>query len=482
MPVIKRNAAVQTAMYAISVLLMRGLSFFMLPFVVGQLSQHEYGVLELLSTIAIFSSVVFSFGIEHALYRFVGGESKPQVRTLVMSRIYSLALLLCVLALLLSPMLANVVVSVLGDKALYNTVWFMFASLSFETLISVPLAWLRMNDRSFAFCTVALLSTAVRALFVVVLLLDGNGIASIFQAGLVASIFSVCLLTALLRKELTLSWPVTEIKKYLVYGLPLVGSGLLAFLLSGFDRWVLAGHITMEQLAVYAIGMKFALLMSFAMQPFGMWYMPKRLDILRLPNGVKRSSDLSCFGLHLTLFMALGIGLGAPLFIDLFLPATYASAVTYVPFFIAWACLKEMSEFVLVGCLAQDKTHRQFHAQLIATGVGIVLIFCLVPRFHEVGVLLSLGTAHLLRFGLLHRFSQQVVRLQIEVFKVFGLFSVVMLLIALQCILLQATLAEQLVFAMLSLLLYLGLLCLVLRRELQIFLTASTRLVTGKVA
>lgn len=65
------------ALYGISIVLMKGVSLFMLPYIANHIPQYELGRLELLATFAMILSVVLGFSLHEALYRFAGAEQDP---------------------------------------------------------------------------------------------------------------------------------------------------------------------------------------------------------------------------------------------------------------------------------------------------------------------------------------------------------------------------------------------------------------------
>lgn len=444
------NACTQTVLYGVSVILMRGLSFFMMPYVIYQLSPEEFGFLELLSTIAILFSVVISMGLEYALYRFVGDKQSKVDRLSVMSQIYSLCVILCFITLFLNPVLSQLGSAFLNKKGVESLLSIIFLALSFETLVSVPLAWLRMNDRCMSFCLSSLLWTGLRATLVALLLCEGFGLLSIFLSGLISTSTVAMLLYVLIRKDIKWRINTKAYRDYLRYGIPILGSGILAFFLNGYDRWILVSYIDATQIAYYALAAKFALLVSFSMQPYGMWYMPKRFDVLNSHNGLHRSYTLSMIGIHMVLWVALVVGLFSPIFICIFLPGGYQSSIPLIPFFVLWACFKEMCEYVNLGCLASKDTKAQLGINIFVTLVGVIGMSIMAPFWGVKGVLVGLCIAHSLRFIIFLVVSERYLPLNFPAYKISLLIIVFVCVILAQMMDVSTDLSEVLLRALLS--------------------------------
>ena len=68
----KSTAINQAAYYALGIVMMKGISLLMIPFVTRQLTPVEYGTLEILLIFADVSTLIIGFGLVEALNRFIG--------------------------------------------------------------------------------------------------------------------------------------------------------------------------------------------------------------------------------------------------------------------------------------------------------------------------------------------------------------------------------------------------------------------------
>ncbi|MDN3684766.1 hypothetical protein QW180_19040 [Vibrio sinaloensis] len=68
-------------------------------------------------------------------------------------------------------------------------------------------------------------------------------------------------------------------------------SAMVAFALSGAERWIIVAYTDLDTLGIYAIAAKFALGVGILIQPFHMWWMPKRFQVQQSKGGTSRCSD-----------------------------------------------------------------------------------------------------------------------------------------------------------------------------------------------
>ncbi|MFA0703918.1 lipopolysaccharide biosynthesis protein, partial [Vibrio sp. 10N.222.48.A8] len=86
----------QSAYYAIGILMMKGISLVMIPYITHNMTLAEYGSLEAIVLLADIGTILFSFGIVDAMYRYVGVAEGDEKQKLV-SNCFTLSVLVCVL-------------------------------------------------------------------------------------------------------------------------------------------------------------------------------------------------------------------------------------------------------------------------------------------------------------------------------------------------------------------------------------------------
>ncbi|MCG6295781.1 lipopolysaccharide biosynthesis protein, partial [Vibrio vulnificus] len=135
-------------------------------------------------------------------------------------------------------------------------------------------------------------------------------ITSILAASVMTHLVQVIWLQRLCRLPL-IQPKAAQILDFILYSIPIALSGMVAFLMNGAERWVIATTDTIESLAFYAIAAKFALALCILVQPFGMWWMPKRFSVY-LREGAQQAARITQYGLVWIAMLAAGIAYFAP--------------------------------------------------------------------------------------------------------------------------------------------------------------------------
>ncbi|MEQ8584981.1 MAG: lipopolysaccharide biosynthesis protein [Thalassobaculaceae bacterium] len=377
-------------LYALAILAGKGVSFVMLPVVTGHLSPDEYGALELLVAMADVGSLVLAMGLADALFRF-GKEPGMPAALLGGSLVLGAAMLAA--GQLAVPAVAAVVPQGVREQDLR----ILAATLALTASIQVPLAYLRFRDRPAVFAAVSIAKAAGQAGVVALLLVNGFGVTGVLLGGLIADAVAAVVLVALQIRDGGLSFDMTRMRRVLPYGLPLVVSGLFGFCLGSLDRWFLAAHVPVADLALYGLAAKFGLLAALAMQPFEMWWFPRRLRMLDDESGRNLSARAVALGLSWAAVCASGVAVVGPVAISWLTPSGYHAAGQWVPWLALIACLHAATNLLNAGCYAGQTTYRPMAINGAAAVVAVIGYALLIPAFGVAGTVAATIVAQVVR-------------------------------------------------------------------------------------
>jgi len=195
-----------------------------------------------------------------------------------------------------------------------------------------------------------------------------------------------------------------------------VASGLVAFALNGMDRWILAENASLAEVAEFGIAAKFALAMVLLMQPFGMWWSPRRFEVLHHQNGEQKVAEIIAIGCAIALLITVTVGLISPPLINWLLPESYHQASQYVVAITIVMLLKELVELFNIGCFNGKTTSSQLIINVISALIGISAMLWLTPQYQVWGIIFSLLFAQLIRLVLFYRVSQHFLPLKYPIY------------------------------------------------------------------
>jgi O-antigen/teichoic acid export membrane protein len=297
MSVAKRLAS-QTAVYGVSSIVGRVLTYLLVPVYTRVFGRAEYGVVTELYAYVAFLNIVFTYGIETAYFRFANRAGAD--RQLLYDRVLSLLLLTSLVLSGVLALLARPLAELLRYPGQSSYIVWLAIILGLDAVVALPFARLRLENKARKFAAVRLVNIVVNVglnLFFVKLcpeVLAGKilpalrplveaiydptlGVGYVFLVNLIAN----ALYIPLLARELfgiRFRWPDREeLRPLLVYAYPLMFMGLAGMVNEVLDRIVLKywlptgfypGLTNEEAVGVYGACYKLSILMSLVIQAF----------------------------------------------------------------------------------------------------------------------------------------------------------------------------------------------------------------------
>jgi hypothetical protein len=171
-------------------------------------------------------------------------------------------------------------------------------------------------------------------------------------------------------------------------------SGMCAFGLNGAERYFIAESSGLVTLGYFAIAAKFALAMCVLVQPFGMWWMPKRFAMLT--NNPQKACDITQLGIILVCVLAITVTLFGQWGITHILPKSYAPVATIISGTIFMVLGKECAELLNLSLLSQKRTVSLLRINITVT--LITLVGCYLLMDHGLWALMvSVGVGQLMK-------------------------------------------------------------------------------------
>jgi len=406
-----KNLLNQSALYGLSIFLMKGISLVMLPVYTSYIIPSDYGRLEVLVVFSNIVSIILGFGLVEALYRFVGLADGLEQKKRHAAECLFIASIITAISYTIFHFYSKELLTFLPGNISENELYLLGIALSFGGLINIPLAWLRITERAGLFFTISMLKVILQVSLTFYWLIDGWGITSILASGAVSSVIVAIILCFIQLKETKILFSIKHIKSIVIYAGPIFIGGAATFTLSGMDRWLLADHFGATEIAAYAIAIKFALVPALLIQPFTLWWFPKRFSVLKEHDGKNINAHFAIVGAIISVLICGVLGLLGPLLIKYLTPVAYHSAIVILPWLLLCTLLKMLSDLLNLGCFVEKSSKVQMNINLVASAVGGLLLILLVPVFRVNGALIALIVAGVIRLVLFYYFSQKKIYL-----------------------------------------------------------------------
>jgi O-antigen/teichoic acid export membrane protein len=382
--------------YALGLTVTKLVSLLTLPIITRLLSLNEYGNLEILVTFINLASIVLGFGLTEALFRFGGRAKTANFMSIICSNAITLSLLIAIA--LCGPLIifAKQVAALLPGNISSLQIIYLCMALIAGNVLTVQLDWLRLKEDVTQFVLVSFVRSFLQAVIVLGLLFAGYGVTGIMFANALATILSASYFLLLqFDTPLRFDWLIQ--KKLFLFGVPLSFNGIAEFILMSLSNWWLAYADGPAALAPFALAMKFAWLTLFLIEPYYMWWNPKRYQHLETDASRKYTAEMSEVGVLTSFVGGYLVTIGGSLLILWVIPSSYHQAIAYLPLACCVLATKFASNMMGTGLYIQRPNFIMYINSIMAL-LTIVGFYFLVPRWHAWAILLVLQLTLLLRW------------------------------------------------------------------------------------
>lgn len=271
-----RSLGSDTAVYGVSTILGRFLTFLLTPLYTHVLVPGELGIVANAYAYIALLNVVYGYGMESAYMKYVSTleiGSKRQVFSVPFAAVAGTATLFS-LAIILGASWVGDAISVPSDRT--NLLVYGAAILFLDALALIPFAALRMERKARTFAAVKLGGILINVALNVVLLFGARlGIEGIFISNLVSSALTLAMLAPTIVDRFAPGWHGGLFRALLRFGLPTVPAGFAAMLIQVVNRPILESIKGSDAVGIfqanYRLGIIMMLLVSmfdFAWRPF----------------------------------------------------------------------------------------------------------------------------------------------------------------------------------------------------------------------
>jgi O-antigen/teichoic acid export membrane protein len=428
-----KKLAGQTAIYGLSSILARSINFLLIIIYTAYLSKAELGSFTSIYALIGFLNIVFTYGMETAFFRFSTGKNlnPEQVYNTTQSLLISSTLVLGSGLFLAAPWLAELLDY---PNQAYLFQWTALI-LSFDAILAIPFAKLRLTNRAFAFAGAKMINILLNVFFNLLLIvwipiLIGNGtlpdnflgykldwgveyilLANLLANGLIipyvwwkAGVFTFSLDKKIIRPMWNYAIPL------LFMGLAGVTNDLVSRLLFEYllPENFYPGLSARAAGGIFGANFRLAVLMSLVIQAF---------KYAAEPFFFKQSTDKNSQGFYASvmhgfilfcsiLMIAISVNLNwiGPLFLR---SDGYSEGMFMVPILLMGYLLLGIYFNLSIWFKVTDQTKYSFWITLVGAVISLIVIFSLVPVLGYLGGALSTLLCYLVMTVLCYYYGQK---------------------------------------------------------------------------
>ncbi len=411
-------------LYASGSLFLRGISLFVLPFIMRAFTPADYGTLSLLTAFNTIGTALVGLGLRQILsleyFHHDADGKKKLINELLL--IYSFVAIPALLfawqlrTVLMKHLFFDTVTTIQLIPAFCSLFLFFYAELLYQLLQYEQKAKLLTTLQ----IAIALITTSGTFCAVWVLKVGIDGILWAQCIGqITATAIGICFyLRNQYHTHLALAPTVKKIGYYTRYGMPFIPGIICSWVLASSDRWMLGYYCDMKAVGMYAVADLFAqIFYSTILVPWSGSYLPYIMKQFKQSENnlqlVEQQNKKTMWG---TLFL-LGIGITVGFFIGrpvlaLVIPAAYHHAFQYILILLFGQLFLLGSYFA--SALIQFKRHTLFLAVALAIPalLNIALNALLTPYWGIFGCSIATLISYGIYFMITYQYNQRLVTQQ----------------------------------------------------------------------
>ncbi|MGD0949259.1 MAG: lipopolysaccharide biosynthesis protein [Candidatus Binatia bacterium] len=421
----------QTSVYGVFQLAQRGVSFVVIPLYTHYLTPEEFGSLDILYLIVWLVGIVGGSKLDAAFIRYYAtARNSGKVTELVSSSFLGLVCVASTFCALSAIGAKPILELVYSARSLPLSGFYVALTATWLELVgALPLAYLRVKQEARLVGSIqlgtSLVGSGVGLACVIVLNLGIVGVllGAVTSGVLLVAIGYWAMLTRVPVSFTTGGYALTLYK----YALPMLPAPLFMYVLNYADRYFLVKYWSLDEVGVYGLGYKFAMLLSLViMSPFAQMWGPNQfaLHAVGQKETYRRLALLYVSALYLAALCITYVSYEVTL---IALAKAYHGLLTVVAPLTVGVAIWGIVPTLDFGCLVRNKTWIRSVTTGIAALLNILLNLVLIPPFGPLGAALATLASFVVLTLVTYLYNRSLTDYHLDVRQ--GLFLSVLLLV-----------------------------------------------------
>jgi O-antigen/teichoic acid export membrane protein len=403
-----------TAWYGMGNLIVRLVSFILLPLYSNLIPVEQFGIYSLMMSIYAISGVFYQFGMSASLTNFYLMENDESARKIIFSTIVNaiiiLGLVLTVIAFSISSFLTD---KILGSGEYSFLLILLFIIIFIETISNCILQLFKTLELSKK-VVIYLFAGAIINLLLNIWFVYGlrMGIKGIIFAHLLTTILVFILLLPLIKGTYTFRIDKKILIAAVLFSLPLFVSGIFSAGMDVADRFILDHFFGKKEVGEYSFAYRLAMITNIFVISFRTAWMPYALNKYKEGNYRENFGKILIKVLAIGVFILLAVSFFADDLFDikllgknLFNPI-YKTGLIILPYVVIGYIFNSLASFYSLYPFTVNKSYHF----LISDGLGIisnlVFNFILIPNYGMLGAGIATSISFIIAAGYLYFISK----------------------------------------------------------------------------
>ena len=366
------------------------LQFARLPILTKWLGASLYGTWSLIWVTVVLITPLATLGLGMAMVRFLAAERDvARIRERFLSVVFTVlaaGVFVSIILILCSDLFASSIIGDISSSHLVKLASFMILT---QALSQMSIAFFRTFRQMKLYSVLLLAKAAAQLGLMVALLLLGWELKGVIIAVLISDILCLAVALSAALTQIGFRFPrFTELKDYLKYGLPLVPSSAILWVIHSSDRYIIGYFMHAKDVGIYAAAYAVASIISLLLVPLQVVLLPavsKSYDdgeIAMTRTYLKYSLK---YLMMLSIPSAFGLSILASPLLRILTTAEFTSGSVVIPFVASGLLFYGLYQVCMNVLYLEKKTSWILWLFSISAALNIGLNLLLIPRLGILG-------------------------------------------------------------------------------------------------
>jgi O-antigen/teichoic acid export membrane protein len=429
-----KNTIKQSAIYGLSRISLKFVSFILTPVISIYFTVSEYGILDRFER---FWQIIFAislFGAETALLRwYTLTEDKEKKKSLIFTILLFL-LILNLILILIGFSFSSQLSYLIFDTPIYrNIILYTFLIACFEALMVIPLSILRAQNKPGKYLMITLAATILSLCMQLYFLIYTNiKLEGIFISKFVAPCITFIILLPFLFRNLNFRIEKEYLFDIIRFSFPLMLTGVISTLLNSVNRFILGFVGQPNDVGLFSLASNISGVITFILiSPFQLAFNAIFWQKLKDSNASRFFTKSVTYSVFLYVWGAMVLSLLVPYIIKIYIPKSpsYWSSVNLVPILSLSLVFYGMLTISYMSYHHAKRNDLIFYFNVGSLVLNIFLNYLLIPYWGMYGAAFSTFISFFLLIASMYYFSNRFFFIKYEIAKLISVFSVAVLLI-----------------------------------------------------
>jgi O-antigen/teichoic acid export membrane protein len=431
----------ETIIYSLGNLSNKIVGFILLPLYTSYITIHDFGVLGLVEPLTQFTFTVLGLGLNSAFMRWYAVEKDDHQKGKIFFNtnlvLFGNTLIWIIPLILLSEQLSRLLFS---HSEFTLVLQIAFANVFFLVVNPIIFSTLRIEHKPVQYSLIRaaqfILNLLLNIYFIVVL---EWGILGIFLSQLVSQILVFVYFLPMYIKLTRIALKPAIIKEFLRFSIPLMPVGILNLVMTMINRFFLEHYDTLESVGLFSFAFRISnTIKVLVIESLTLSLTPVLFQKLSEKDGSRFVKKNFLYGSFIIMIVYILIASFSQEIIHLIAQnEEYYRAYQLVPILGLAYIFHAANYFYTVLHSYSKKTTKIFKATLISAVLTILLNFILIPQFKIYGAAMINVLSMMILFTLLYYFSRDMWGTYFEVYKLFIMIFVGIVIVVVNTIVIR---------------------------------------------